>query len=147
MLAILSFFGRPIPDVVKTIEEIAAETLAKKRAKKARKTSIQGLKLVGIGALFFTIHRYLATAIWVPLGEPTYRLRGVKTSGRRGSHCDDYGGRGGGCSKVRVARRSRQEAKTRKTVIDRKWLKKAMRVPALSRALAHRSSVSSATVW
>ena len=31
-------FGKPIPDVVKTIEEIAAETLAKKRAKKARKT-------------------------------------------------------------------------------------------------------------
>jgi hypothetical protein len=27
-----------IPDVVKTIEEIAAETLAKKRAKKAKKT-------------------------------------------------------------------------------------------------------------
>ena len=31
-------FGKPIPDVVKTIEEIAAETLAKKRAKKAKKT-------------------------------------------------------------------------------------------------------------
>ena len=30
-------FGKPIPDVVKTIEEIAAETLAKNRAKKARK--------------------------------------------------------------------------------------------------------------
>jgi hypothetical protein len=59
----------------------------------------------------------------------------------------DYGGLGGGCSKVRVARRSRQEAKTRKTVIDRRWLKKAMRVPAFSRALAHRSSVSSARVW
>ena len=72
-------FGKPIPDVVKTIEEIAAETLAKKRAKKARKTSIQGLKLVGIGALFFIIDRYLATAIWVPHGEPTHRLGGVKT--------------------------------------------------------------------
>jgi hypothetical protein len=30
-------FGKPIPAAVKTIEEIAAETLAKKRAKKAKK--------------------------------------------------------------------------------------------------------------
>jgi hypothetical protein len=42
---------KPIPDVVKTIEEIAAETLAKKRAKKARKiTALQPLDEHGSAA-------------------------------------------------------------------------------------------------